>query len=111
MAQIDPNEPCPCGSGKPFRECHGPLVRTGQPTISQHVALQVVPKPAPGSAAVFEHRGDGTQFIQASATTISYDCGSCSSSLMAGVEIEQIVGVVLKCAACGAYNLTVPATP
>ena len=24
MAKIEPNEQCPCGSGRPFKECHGP---------------------------------------------------------------------------------------
>jgi SEC-C motif-containing protein len=106
MVKISPDEACPCGSGKPFGNCHGPLVRPAEPTITRHVKLQVVPKPAPGTATVFEYSGEGTRVIQGTLTDTSYDCGQCGSSLMAGIELDQVSGVILKCAKCGAYNLS-----
>jgi hypothetical protein len=106
MVKIAPDEPCPCGSGKPFGDCHATRVRPTEPTIARHVQLQVVPKPAPGTATVFEYTGEGTRIIQATLSDISFDCGECGSSLMAGIELDQVQNVILKCAKCGAYNLS-----
>lgn len=109
MAKIDPDEPCPCGSGMRFADCHGPLVQNPvAPEITQHVSLRLIPPPAPNTAAVFEKTegADETRFFVGSETGISYDCGECGSSLVAGVPIERFVGIVLRCAKCGRHNLT-----
>jgi DNA-directed RNA polymerase subunit RPC12/RpoP len=110
MVKIAPDEPCPCGSGKRFGECHAPLVRPSEPAIARHVRLQVVPKPAPGTPTIFEYSGEGTRVIQATLTDVSYDCGECGSSLLAGIELDQVQNIVLKCANCGSYNLSVAAS-
>jgi hypothetical protein len=106
MAKIDPEEACPCGSGEVFKNCHGPLVRSREPVIARHVALQLIPKPMPGTATVFEHVGDGTRLFIGTETDVSYDCGECGSSLIAGAPIERFVSIVIKCGKCESFNLT-----
>lgn len=71
--------------------------------------LQPVPQPAPGTVPVFEHIGEGTLFFIGMSSDISYDCGQCSSSLMAGIEAGSVSGIILKCSTCGTYNLSEPA--
>src|SRR5215213_3821606 len=109
MAKIDPDEPCPCGSGKPFRDCHAPLVRSREPRISRHLSLEVVPAPPPGTASVLEVVGQDAVAVAGTDTEISYDCGKCSNPLMAGIRIEQVENIIIRCGACGSYNLSVVA--
>ena len=71
--------------------------------------LQPVSQPAPGTASVFEQSGDDTRFFVGTHSDISYDCGQCSSSLMAGIVPGSVRGYILKCPACGTYNLSEPA--
>ena len=84
----------------------GPLVRSHEPAIARHVALELIRKPMPGTATVFEHVGDGTRLFIGTETDVSYDCGECGSSLIAGVPIERFVSIVIKCGKCESYNLT-----
>lgn len=107
MARIRPDEPCPCGSGKPFGDCHGPKVTTRvAPPITSHIRLKVIPEPAPNTKAVFEKLGSGTVLINGFDTGISYDCGTCGEPLMRGVQKGQVRGIVLRCGACCSYNDT-----
>jgi hypothetical protein len=86
-------------------------MRSTEPVIRRHARLELVPEPAPGSASVFEHVGEETRFFVGTETDVSYECGGCGSSLIAGVPIERISGLVLKCAKCEKYNLTTVAEP
>lgn len=106
MVKIDPSELCPCGSGMEFAKCHGLGLRATEPTVRTRVSLQTVPEPAPGTASVFEKIGNGTRFIQGTESDISYDCGACGASLMAGVLPGQVSALMLRCASCGTYNLS-----
>ena len=106
MAQIDPAEPCPCGSGKTFGTCHGPRVRKGPPLITEHLRLTVIAEPDPQTRVVFEHSGQGTVFFQGEAVGLSLDCGHCGAPLVEGLYREQVRGIVLRCSACGAHNDT-----
>ncbi len=108
MAKIDPDEPCPCSSGRRFADCHGPRVVTNQPPkISETVVLPVVPEPDPGTRAVFIREGEGTVVFQGGTTEIAECCGSCGAPLIVGLEIGQVRGLVLKCNNCGSFNDTV----
>lgn len=105
MAKISPDEPCPCGSGALFRDCHGPKVRIQvPPEITERVSLAVIPEPDPNTRTVFEKTGEGTSFIQGFQTGLALVCGNCSSVLAAGIHRQQIRNVVLRCKQCGAYN-------
>jgi hypothetical protein len=107
MAKIDPNEPCPCGSGKTFGDCHGPRVITNRPiVISQRIPLKVIPEPDPGSRSVFIQNGKESIVFSGRETEISLDCGQCGASLVVGLKQDQIRNIVLKCNQCGAFNDT-----
>ncbi len=107
MALIDPNEPCPCGSGTKYAECHLPKTR-GQnpPAITERCRLQVIPEPDPDARSVFCLTGTGTVIFQGFESGLAMDCGKCGAPLVAGLRREQIRGVVLKCNSCGAFNDT-----
>jgi hypothetical protein len=53
--KVGPNEPCPCGSGKKFKKCHGAVGRTAAPASASRAvaALKTAPAVAPGAV------GDG----------------------------------------------------
>jgi hypothetical protein len=107
VAKIAPDETCPCGSGLAYRVCHGPKVRKQEPPeIKQRIRLQVIPEPDPNSRTVFEKTGDGTVLFQGFATNIALACGSCGAPLAAGIEPNQIKGIVLRCKQCSAFNDT-----
>lgn len=98
MAKIDPTEPCPCGSGKTFGDCHGPRVVTDRPpVISQRVPLKAIPEPDPNSRAVFIKNGEGSIILSGRETQISLDCGQCGASLVVGLRRDQIRNIVLHC--------------
>lgn len=108
MAKIDPNESCPCGSGKKFKDCHEPLVITNKPPIiSQKVKLKVIPQPEHNARSVFIKQGIGTVLIQGYTSEIALCCGNCEAPIIIGVEPKQIIGVVFKCNSCGAFNDTI----
>lgn len=107
MPKIDPDEPCPCGSGKLYRDCHRAQVAK-PPTISKHVPLPVVAEPDPGVRSVFKKIGQDTIFFTGHASEISFDCGRCGAPLMVGMARGQVVALVLQCASCGAFNDTLP---
>lgn len=106
MAKIQPDEPCPCGSGKPFRDCHGPRVKTGPPPITDHLRLPVIPEPDPGTRSVFQKTTAGSVIFAGEETGLSLDCGRCGSPLVQGLRREQVASIVLQCNACGSYNDT-----
>jgi len=105
MAKIDPNESCPCGSGKLFKECHGPRVITPMtPEITQEVKLKVIPEPDPNSRSVFVYDGEGTIAFRGFDVGLALCCGQCNSHLIVGIKRENIQNIVLRCKKCGAYN-------
>lgn len=107
MAKISPEEPCPCGSGLPFRDCHGlKLRRPIPPEIKDHVKLRVISEPDPDTRTVFEKTGDGTILFQGFDTNIALVCGKCGAPLAAGIQPSQIKSIVLRCNQCMAFNET-----
>lgn len=107
MAKIDPDELCPCGSGKVYRDCHLPSVNENRsPAITDHLRLVVIPEPDPGMRPVFIFSGKGTVIMRGTETGLSMDCGRCGAPLVTGVRRTQFQGVVFKCNSCGAFNDT-----
>jgi hypothetical protein len=107
MAKIQPDELCPCSSGLLFKDCHGPKVRSQKaPEIKRRVELKVIPEPDPDSRAVFEKINDGTIIFHGFETDLALTCGKCGSDLAAGMERNQIRGIVLRCKQCGSFNDT-----
>lgn len=107
MAIIDPLEPCPCGSGSVYGQCH--ISRVLKPELlptTEHVPLRVIPEPDPGTRAGLDFIGEGSLAIVGYETGLSFDCGKCGAPLMRGVRRGQIRGAVLRCNACGAHNET-----
>lgn len=105
MAKIKPEEPCPCGSGKLFADCHAPKVIGYQrPVISQRIALKVIPEPDPDTRAVFVRIGDETILMESNVTNISMDCGKCGSPLIVGLDPRQVGNIVIQCNHCGSFN-------
>ena len=108
MAKIERTEPCPCGSGAVFGECHGRTLGSEiPPTISLRIPLSVIPEPDPNTRAVFVKADEGTIIFKGTATEKSFDCGTCGASLAVGVREDQVYGVVIKCNQCGAFNDTI----
>ncbi|MGZ4970821.1 MAG: SEC-C metal-binding domain-containing protein [Methylobacter sp.] len=107
MAKILPDEPCPCGSGALFRDCHALKVRKPiPPDIKERVPLRVIPEPDPDTRTVFEKTGDGTILFQGCDTNIALVCGGCGAPLAEGLEPSQFKGIILRCKQCMAYNET-----
>jgi len=108
MVKIADTEPCPCGSGLSFGECHGERIREKAASpVKNRVPLAVIPPPDPGTRAVFEKTaGDSVIFNGMGQGPDALDCGSCGSPLAVCVRREQFQGIVLRCLACGAYNDT-----
>jgi len=106
MAKIDPNELCPCESGLLFKECHELKIKKQvKPEIKQKVSLKVIPEPDPNTRAVFILNNDeGTIVFQGFETQIALVCGNCSSPLVAGMNLEQIKNIVIKCNNCNRFN-------
>lgn len=105
MANIDPIEPCPCGSGMLFKDCHGPKVKTPvTPNITQEDVLSVIPEPDPNTRAVFVYSGEGTIIFRGFEVGLALCCGQCKSHLVVGMKRKQIQNIVLRCKGCGAYN-------
>src|SRR5258708_11961798 len=107
MAQIDLNEPCPCGSGKLYSACHLPMARAPEPLpITERMTLTVMPEPDPGTRAVFVYEGEGTTVFTGFDTGLALDCGECGACLVRGLIRDAVLGLVLRCKNCGSYNDT-----
>jgi hypothetical protein len=105
--KIDPKEPCPCGSGKVYAECHASrAISQKQPAVSQVVKLQVIPEPDSNTRAVFVKTGEGTVIFQGFETGIAQSCGRCNAQLIVGLRLGQVQNIVLRCSACGSFNET-----
>jgi len=105
MAKIDPDEQCPCGSGKLFKECHGPKVKKQvTPDITKELKLKVIPEPDPDTRSVFIYNGEGTIAFRGFEVGLALTCGQCNSHLVVGVRRENIKNIVIKCNNCGAFN-------
>ncbi len=107
MAKIDPDEPCPCGSGLLFKDCHGPKVKNSPPPeITQIKLLKVIPEPDPDTRAVFIYEGEGTVAFNGNEIGLAMACGDCQSHLVVGISENKIQNIVIRCKKCGAYNET-----
>jgi len=107
MAKIDPEEQCPCGSGKLFKECHGPKVKKPvTPEITKELKLKVIPEPDPNTRSVFIYSGEGSIVFRGFEVGLALTCGQCSSHLVVGMPRENIRALVIKCNSCGAFNET-----
>lgn len=109
MAKIQDDEPCPCGSGKTFGECHGKKLRERAALeITGHISLKVIPEPDPNSRTIFEKMPEtGTIFLQGYESKEAMECGSCGAPLAVGISREAATSIVFKCAQCGAFNDTI----
>lgn len=106
MKLVD-EELCPCGSGKSYGECHKAMRRTTTTVADlSHIPLMVIPEPDPNTKTVFEHTGTGTIFFSYSDGRYSLDCGACGAPLAVVSDRQQVLGIVLHCAACGEFNDT-----
>jgi SEC-C motif len=107
--KISPKEPCPCGSGQSFKDCHGPKVRKKQELrIERRLALTVIPEPDPNTRSVFQLSGTGTVFIQGIDGPDTLECGRCGAELAIGINASQVRGIVLQCNRCKSFNDTPP---
>ena len=107
--KIRTSDPCPCGSGKTFGECHDVLRKQKETREADllHIALTVIPPPDPGMRAVFE-LASGSQGLLMTGVSgrHSLDCGNCSAPLAIRMDRNQLQGIVLRCSRCGRYNDT-----
>lgn len=107
MAKIDLDEPCPCGSGKIYRDCHiSALLQRVLPAIDEEIFLMVIPEPDPNTRTVFESTTENTILFQGYDVGVALCCGKCRSRLTLGIARSQILGIVMKCNRCGAFNET-----
>jgi hypothetical protein len=105
LVKIDPDEPCPCGSGKPYRNCHQAAQQQTAPEVSEHRPLTEIPEPDPGTRTVFEWGGDREGlFLVGSESSISYDCASCNAPLYVGLAPGAVQNIVFRCPRCGTFN-------
>jgi len=65
--------------------------------------LAVIPPPAPDTRAVFITPGPDTVYFHGEGL-VDAVCGQCGAVLTEGVGLNQVEGIVLVCAACGAHN-------
>ena len=77
----------------------------------ERVSLQLVP-----AEVVAQHKGElivldshlaageTVALRDSSQPGPTYECGSCGSPLMVGVQPDQVTGIVLRCSMCRAYN-------
>jgi hypothetical protein len=106
--RIDPDEPCPCGSGRSFRDCHEPLIEPGPEGLLAATPLNVISEPDPGTRAVFEMIGDDPLLMRGTDGPIALTCGACHTALVIGVETVRLKNIVIRCANCGSFNETPP---
>lgn len=105
MAKIGDSESCPCGSGKPFGECHGPRTRDRRPVkVSKVIRLGVITEPDPNTRSVFEKTTEGSVLFRGHESDIALGCGSCGAHLVEGLVGSQISNIVIKCNVCGSFN-------
>jgi hypothetical protein len=110
MAKIDPEEACPCGSGRVFAECHQPLIVTVEPMVTEWSTLRVVPEPDPGTVPVFKRTDEGTIFFKGAETGLAQCCGKCGEPLIVGLAPSAVGRLIFQCNNCGSFNSTDLAT-
>jgi hypothetical protein len=75
----------------------------------RHTRLKVLEDPGP-KVILEKDDGKGTVFASGrlpdTDSALSWDCGRCSAPLIVGAEPGVMEGVVLRCADCGALNIT-----
>jgi hypothetical protein len=74
------------------------------------IQMEVIPEPEPGTAAVLVLQSpqyimkDPFAVIRGESDT-DYVCGCCRATIASHVERGMLVNIVLKCIACGSYNI------
>lgn len=105
MANIDPNELCPCGSGLIFKECHELKIKKPKvPDILEVISLGVIPEPAPNTRALFIKTGEGSVVFIGYDVGLALACGTCQSHLVVGIPRAKIHNIVIQCNNCGSFN-------
>lgn len=66
--------------------------------------MRVIPEPEPDTRSVLVYTGEGTVVMRGENTGFVYSCGGCDVPLIVDVRPGQIVNLVFKCSACGAFN-------
>lgn len=74
------------------------------------IALRVIPEPHDSTKTLFASDGQNTVVVYGPARNHDYACGGCRAALIVGMQSEQIGILVVKRAACGAFN-EYPAPP
>ncbi|WP_410017216.1 SEC-C metal-binding domain-containing protein [Pseudomonas sp. 14P_5.3_Bac1] len=107
MAKIDQDEPCPCGSGQLFKDCHSRNVkRPAAPPIDKIISLKIIPEPDPNTRSIFCRDGDSTVIFEGFLEGTALICGNCSKNLVIGLPKESVQNLVLHCNNCQAFNET-----
>ncbi|WP_282348879.1 SEC-C metal-binding domain-containing protein [Pseudomonas sp. PS01301] len=105
MAKIDLDEACPCESGKLYRDCHiTAVIQRTLPKIEEEICLKVIPEPDPNTRTVFEKTSKGTVLFQGYDIGVALCCEKCRSHLTQGIARTQLLGIVIRCNSCGAFN-------
>ena len=68
------------------------------------IALRVIPEPHDSTKTLFASDGENTVVVYGPSRNYDYVCGGCRATLIVGMQPEQIGNLVVKCAACGAFN-------
>lgn len=66
--------------------------------------LRVIPEPESDTRSVLVYEGEGTVVMRGEETGFVHACGGCDAPLIVDVRPGQIVNLVFRCSACGAYN-------
>ena len=69
------------------------------------IALEVIPEPQPGTAAVLISDKRGPHPVMQGGGDVNYTCGACGNTLAKQVARGLLQQMVVKCPNCSEYNL------